>query len=85
MTSPAAEAQDTQASLGLEPATGTVPVSPRLRITLVKSLIGRPATQGRIARGLGLRKTHSVVEHIDTPIIRGMVRKISHLLTVEVC
>jgi large subunit ribosomal protein L30 len=56
----------------------------KLKITLVKSLLGRTQHHCRIAKALGLTKTNSSVVQYDTPIIRGMIRKISHLLTVEV-
>ena len=54
-----------------------------LRITLVRSTIGRPADQGRTIKSLGLRKLNSTVERPDNPSIRGMVNKISHLVKVE--
>lgn len=55
----------------------------KLKITLVRSFIGRPENQRVIARTLGLRKMHSSVIHDDTPNIRGMIRKIEHMLKVE--
>jgi large subunit ribosomal protein L30 len=55
----------------------------RLRITLVRSTIGRPADQGRTVASLGLRKLNSTVERPDNPSIRGMVAKIHHLVRVE--
>ncbi len=55
----------------------------RLRITLVRSVIGRPGDQERTVQSLGLRKVHHTVEREDTPSIRGMVHKIRHLVTVE--
>ena len=54
-----------------------------LRITLVRSTIGRPWDQERTVRSLGLRKLNHTVERPDTPSIRGMVTKISHLVEVE--
>lgn len=54
-----------------------------LRITLVRSTIGRPSDQGRTVASLGLRKLHSTVERPDNPSIRGMVTKIRHLVNVE--
>jgi large subunit ribosomal protein L30 len=54
-----------------------------LRITLVRSTIGRPADQGRTVASLGLRKLNSTVERPDNPSIRGMVTKIRHLVRVE--
>ncbi len=55
----------------------------RLKITLVKSTIGRPADQGRAVESLGLRRLHHTVVRPDHPSIRGAVHKISHLVTVE--
>ena len=55
----------------------------KIKITLVRSPIKRTQTQKDTVRGLGLRKLqHSVVRE-DTPAIRGMVRKIQHLVAVE--
>lgn len=55
----------------------------RIRITLVKSTIGRPKDQGLTVRSLGLRRLNHTVERPDNPSIRGMVAKIQHLLSVE--
>jgi large subunit ribosomal protein L30 len=55
----------------------------QLRITLVRSTIGRPGVQGRTVQALGLRKLNSVVVRPDNPSIRGMVNSISHLVKVE--
>ncbi len=57
--------------------------SKKLKITLVKSPIGFPEPQKRTARALGLRKMHQVVEHADTPAVRGMLAKIIHLVKIE--
>ena len=54
-----------------------------LRITLKKSLIGRPEKHRRVVRSLGLRKLNKTVVLADTPTIRGMGQKVSHLLDVE--
>jgi large subunit ribosomal protein L30 len=54
----------------------------KLKITLVRSAIDRPQTQKDTVRGLGLRKLHQTVVREDTPSIRGMIRKIQHLVTV---
>jgi len=54
-----------------------------LRITLVRSTIGRPADQGRTVASLGLRKLNATVERPNNRSIRGMVAKISHLVQVE--
>jgi large subunit ribosomal protein L30 len=55
----------------------------KLRITLVSSPIGRPEPQRITVKSLGLTKLQQTVEHTDTPQIRGMVRKVSHLVKVE--
>jgi large subunit ribosomal protein L30 len=55
----------------------------RLRITLSKSPIGYDKTQKGTVRALGLRRLQQTVEHDDNPVIRGMIRKVSHLVTVE--
>lgn len=55
----------------------------RLKITLVRSPIGRPQDQRVTVRTLGLGKLNSSVEHEDSPQIRGMVNKVKHLLRVE--
>jgi large subunit ribosomal protein L30 len=55
----------------------------RLKITWVRSCIGRPAWQERVIRSLGLRRLHQSVVHGDTPTIRGMVNKVIHLVDIE--
>lgn len=55
----------------------------KLRVTLVRSTIGRPGDQGRTVRSLGLRRLHHTVDLPDHPSVRGMVAKVSHLLRVE--
>lgn len=54
-----------------------------LRITLIRSLIGRPEAQRKTVRALGLTRMHQSVEQNDTPQIRGMVNQVRHLLKVE--
>ena len=54
-----------------------------LRITLVKSPIGYSKRQKGTVRALGLRRMHQTVEKEDTPVIRGMVAKVQHLVKVE--
>lgn len=54
-----------------------------LKITLVKSMIGRPEKHRKVLRGMGLTKLNKTVELKDTPEIRGMVRAVSHLVTAE--
>ncbi len=53
-----------------------------IKITLVKSLIGSTEKQRRVARALGLTKKDQTVEHYETPIIKGMINAIPHLLKV---
>jgi len=55
----------------------------KIRITQVKSIIGRPAKHRRIIRSLGLRKMNYTVEHNSDPVILGQVKKVSHLVKVE--
>ncbi|OGR53683.1 MAG: 50S ribosomal protein L30 [Desulfobacula sp. RIFOXYB2_FULL_45_6] len=55
----------------------------RIRITQIRSTIGRPAKHGRIIRSLGLKKMHHTVEHNADPVILGQIRKVSHLVKVE--
>ena len=55
----------------------------QLKITWIKSCIGRPRSQRRVVQALGLRRLHHTVIHGDTPTIRGMVNKVQHLLVVE--
>jgi large subunit ribosomal protein L30 len=54
-----------------------------LRITLVKSTNRAKKKQFATVEALGLRKIRSVVEHNDTPQIRGMIFKVKHLVSVE--
>ncbi len=58
-------------------------LSKRLKIELVRSVIGRHYTQKRTVKALGFRKLHQVVIHPDNPQIRGMVNKVKHLVKVE--
>ncbi|MEG0308287.1 MAG: 50S ribosomal protein L30 [Clostridium sp.] len=55
----------------------------KIKITLVKSLIGRKKNHIATAEALGLRKIGKDVEHEETPQIRGMINTISYLLKVE--
>lgn len=54
-----------------------------LKITLVKSMIGRPEKHRKVLRGMGLTKMNRTVELKDTPSIRGMIHLVSHLVKVE--
>ena len=55
----------------------------KIRVTQVRSKIGRPERQKRTLEALGLRKMNQSVEHELTPQIKGMVNAISHLVKVE--
>ena len=55
----------------------------KLRIRQVKSASGMVASQRATVIALGIHRMHQVVEHTDTPQIRGMIFKIRHLLEVE--
>jgi len=54
-----------------------------LKITYIKSAGGHPSIQSRTVQALGLRRLYYTVTKPDNPCIRGMVKKISHLLKVE--
>lgn len=55
----------------------------KLRITQLRSGIGRLEHQKRTLRALGIRRLHQTVEHDDTPVIRGMIEAVFHLVVVE--
>lgn len=55
----------------------------KLRITYVKSAIGYSKRQKGTIEALGFRKLYQTVEHQDTPIIRGMIDRVSHLVEIE--
>ena len=54
-----------------------------LKVTQVKSVIGRHFKQKRTMEALGLRKIRQSVTHNDTPQIRGMINKVQHLVKIE--
>jgi large subunit ribosomal protein L30 len=54
-----------------------------VRITLVKSPIGYSKRQKGTVRALGLRRMNQTVEQVDSPVLRGMIAKVSHLILVE--
>ncbi len=58
-------------------------VRSKLKITLVKSYIGRPAPQRKVLAGMGLGRLNRSVFLDDTPEIRGMVKKVCHLVAME--
>ncbi len=53
-----------------------------LKIKMIGSVIGCPVKQRETVRGLGLRRLNQVVERVDTPAVRGMVKKIPHLVAI---
>ena len=55
----------------------------KIKITLKKGLIGTPKKHIKIVEALGLGKKDSTVEHSASPVIMGMVNKISHLVEIE--
>ncbi len=55
----------------------------KLKITQVRSIIDRPKDQKRTIEALGLGRPNYVKVHNDTPQIRGMINKVSHLVKVE--
>ena len=54
-----------------------------VKVTLVRSMIGRPEKHRRVLRGMGLTRLNKTVELKDTPEIRGMINKVSHLVRTE--
>jgi len=55
----------------------------KLHVTLVKSPITYSKRQKNTVRALGLRRMNQTVQHNDTPVIRGMINKVRHLVAVE--
>ncbi len=55
----------------------------KLKITQIRSVIGRPQAHRRVVRALGLRRNQTSVVHDDSPAIRGMANKVRHLIKVE--
>ena len=54
-----------------------------IRLTLVCSPIGFPQPQKATIKALGFRRLHQTVEHVDTPVLRGMMDKVVHLIKIE--
>ena len=54
-----------------------------VRVKLVRSMIGRPEKHRKVLRGMGLTRLNKTVEFKDTPEIRGMINKVSHLVSTE--
>ena len=61
----------------------TQKVATPIKVTLVKSTIGRIQAHKATVTGLGLRRMHHTVELQDTPAIRGMINTVGYLLKVE--
>jgi large subunit ribosomal protein L30 len=55
----------------------------KIKVTLVKSVIGTKQDHRATVRGLGLRKLNSSAELVDTPAVRGMIRKVAYLVKCE--
>ena len=55
----------------------------KLRIELVKSIIGRKPNHIATVKSLGLKKMNDVVEHVETPELKGKLAQVSYLLKVE--
>lgn len=55
----------------------------KIKVTLVRSVIGTKQSHRATVRGLGLRRMHHTVELADTPEVRGMVNKVSYLVKCE--
>ncbi|RJQ85170.1 MAG: 50S ribosomal protein L30 [Desulfobacteraceae bacterium] len=55
----------------------------KIKVTLRRSMIGRPENHRRVLRGMGLTRMHKTVELENTPAIRGMIRKVSHMVEAE--
>lgn len=58
-------------------------MKPKLKVTQIRSTIGRADNQERILKGLGLRRMHQSVVVDNTPAFRGMIKKVIHLVQVE--
>jgi large subunit ribosomal protein L30 len=58
-------------------------MSQLIKITLVRSHIGKLPSQRAVLNGMGLNRRYKAVELCDTPEIRGMIKKVSHLVKVE--
>lgn len=58
-------------------------MSGKVKVTQIRSLIGRPEKHRKIVRALGLKRINMTVEHNMNPTIMGMVKKVSHLVSAE--
>jgi large subunit ribosomal protein L30 len=55
----------------------------KLNVTLIRSMIGRPEKHRKVLRGMGLTKMNKMVQLEDSPAVRGMIDKVSHLVKAE--
>ena len=55
----------------------------KIKVTLKRSLIGSTEKQRKVVKALGLSKINQTVDHFETPIIKGMINKVPHLLSVS--
>ena len=55
----------------------------RIKVKLVRSMIGRPEKHRKVLRGMGLTRLNKTVELKNTPQLRGMIKKVSHLVSTE--
>ena len=60
----------------------TVAQVKKIQVKLVRSPIGYEKSQKETVKALGLKRMHQTVEHNDTPVIRGMIYKVQHLVSV---
>jgi large subunit ribosomal protein L30 len=58
-------------------------MSKKIKVTQIKSTIGKLQNQKLTMRALGIKKLHQSVVHADTPAVRGMVNCVKHLLKIE--
>jgi len=55
----------------------------KLKVTQIRSTIGRLTVQKKTMRALGIKKMHQTVMHDDMPSIRGMINRVKHLVVVQ--
>jgi large subunit ribosomal protein L30 len=54
----------------------------KIQVKLVRSPIGYEQSQKDTVKALGLKRMHQTVEHTDSPVVRGMINKVKHLVSV---
>ena len=54
-----------------------------VKVKLIRSMVGRPEKHRKVLRGMGLTRLNKTVELKDTPEIRGMINKVTHLVSTE--